>query len=177
MSACLLGACERHAQQKFIVEWSLNQDVTAFTQASSAKPLQLYRISELRRSEDSPEYAAFLANLPRLPSVDRAIVYYEVSNNDSLYLFAVAFERDDVCHLIVTDLNGTRQSTCQRLPRLRSTVVQDPRSITDPVVVGATEIDTANARRRLFTILPPGEVTGAPANGDLIDKISRVFGA
>lgn len=174
IGAMFLAACESSLDGHQI-HWRLQDDVAAFEAMRPDDAEHAYRVSQLKSAEESEEYRCFLSLLANAPTIDEALIYYEASSSSSHYFFAMITNQNGACHMYVSDISGAGESTCGSYRHIDAQSVVDSRVIRDPTVVAMAQFDAGHDPDRALAVLPADAALGVPANGDLLDKIDRIF--
>ncbi|MBL8536614.1 MAG: hypothetical protein JNM59_04355 [Hyphomonadaceae bacterium] len=170
----VLAACAPSAGEHQI-QWRLQDDVAAFEAMQPGNPEHAYRVAQLASAEESEEYRRFLGLLAEAPAADRASIYYEAASSSSHYFFAMIADQDGACRMYVSDISGAGERACESYRHIDVQSTDDPRVIRDPAVAAIAQYDAGDGPERALAVLPPDEALGMPANGDLFNKIDRIF--
>lgn len=175
--AFLLFACSKSPEENRFREWRLEDDIAAFEIDHTNNPERYNRSGWLSDALDADAYHRFIETLTSAPSGKRALIYYEVSGANGLAFFALAVEGRH-CEVFTSDEQaGDAQSECEGIPIFALSVDDVRVPFSDPVVAGLVQYDPGHAPIRAMTLLPKSERKGVPRDGDLVNKVRRVFSA
>lgn len=77
--------------------------------------------------------------------------------------------------MYISDLSGAGERACERYRHIDVRNAFEWRVIRDPAIAGIAQYDAGEGPERALAVLPPDQALGMPANGDLLDKIDRIF--
>lgn len=172
--ALTLAGCAEPLEERRFAEWRLEDDLTAFREQQTANPEHLYRVGELSDALHGPPYQRFLELAASAPAGKRAFIYYEVSGANGIWFFALAVDGRP-CRIVMSDYDGVREHACRGFSTFEPVVENARTPVRDGLVAGLVQYEPGQAPIRAMDLVRIGEPTGVPPDGDLVDKVRRVF--
>lgn len=168
----VVAACSPSPSSR--VDWSLQDDASAFREEFAGSAAMAHRIGELEDALTSDTYARFIEQVESAPPASRALIYYEAASSVSHYYFALALEGDSGCRVYVSDQRGTHELSCSGVDEVAVAPDDDVRLILDPGVAVLVQFSPNRAEpRRSMRLL--NDTTNLPDADALFARVQRTF--